>query len=480
MGNCKHCGGKAGFLRRKHQECDAAYQTGRQQMVALVIEAAGRPDFSEPALLGELSAIAGGSFMDEDGIRAALAEGWRQSVKESLADGILTQDEEVRLRDFREQLAITEQEKPARAGGGELRRAARDRLSQEAQEAALAPAADAGSQLAALETALQGSELSPEDQRKLLARAWTDAVDDALADGAISLADENALLGYLRHFSLEQSEVSRKGAYKKVASAGWDRLLQQARRAAIDPAGSSGNGSSGKGSAGHLTALDRALRESNLELSGEERRKLLVQGWEAAVEGSLEDGVLTLDEENALICYLRHFGLSQYSVNDNGAHTSMIQAAVIREAAEGIIPDRLGDIGRVPFNLMKSEKLVWVFDGVDYYEVRTRRERRGTSHGASIRIAKGLYYRPSTFSSRTEEWEETARMDTGLLGVTSKHLYFHGPRKRFRIRYDRIVSFDPYKDGIGVMRDAQTAKPQTFKTGDGWFIYNLVTNLAQQ
>ena len=475
MGNCKHCGGKAGFLRRKHQECAAAYQTGRQQMMALVVDAAGTADFSEPALLDELAAIAGGSFMDEDGIRAVLAEGWRQSVKESLADGILTQDEETRLRDFREQLAITEQEKPARAGGGELRRAARDRLSQEAQEAALAPADHAGSQLAALATALQGSELSPDDQRKLLAQAWVDAVDDALADGAISLADENALLGYLRHFNLEQSEVSRKGAYKKVASAGWDRLLQQARRAAIDPAGSSG-----QGGAAQLKALDTALRESNLELSGEEQRKLLAQGWEAAVESSLEDGALTLDEENALICYLRHFGLSQYSVNDNGAHTSMVQAAVIREAAEGIIPDRLGDIGRVPFNLMKSEKLVWVFDGVDYYEVRTRRERRGTSHGASIRIAKGLYYRPSTFSSRTEEWEETARMDTGLLGVTSKHLYFHGPRKRFRIRYDRIVSFDPYKDGIGVMRDAQTAKPQTFKTGDGWFIYNLVTNLARQ
>ena len=29
------------------------------------------------------------------------------------------------------------------------------------------------------------------------------------------------------------------------------------------------------------------------------------------------------------------------------------------------------------------------------------------------------------------------------------------------------------------MRDAQTAKPQAFKTGDGWFSYNLAVNLAQ-
>ncbi len=29
------------------------------------------------------------------------------------------------------------------------------------------------------------------------------------------------------------------------------------------------------------------------------------------------------------------------------------------------------------------------------------------------------------------------------------------------------------------MRDAQTAKPQTFRTGDGWSAYTLAVNLAQ-
>ena len=29
------------------------------------------------------------------------------------------------------------------------------------------------------------------------------------------------------------------------------------------------------------------------------------------------------------------------------------------------------------------------------------------------------------------------------------------------------------------MQDAQTAKPQAFRTGDGWFAFNLVTNLVQ-
>ena len=45
--------------------------------------------------------------------------------------------------------------------------------------------------------------------------------------------------------------------------------------------------------------------------------------------------------------------------------------------------------------------------------------------------------------------------------------------------YDRIMDFEPFSDGPGLMRDAQTAKPQSFRTGDGWFAYNLGVNLAQ-
>ena len=372
MGNCRYCGHKAGWFRSSHKDCQAAHQDGRRRMVDMVRQAAGRPDFSEAALLSSLSAVAVSSYIDDDGIRAVIAEGWHQAVQEGLADGILTQDEEARLRDFRDRLALhDESDSAVQSAARELDRAARDRLMLDARLAALAVA----------------------------------------------------------------------------------------------------NGDA------HRRDLANMLDES--ELSAADRQLLLAQAWEAAVEGAIEDGLLSLDEENALIQYLRHFNLSQNQVNRNGAYRSMIQSAVIREAAEGLIPDRLGNVGSVPFNLMKSEQLVWVIDGVDYYETKTRRERRGSSHGVSIRVAKGLYYSPRTFRSRSVEWEETVHEDTGLLGVTSKHVYFHGPRKRFRIRYDRIVSFEPYADGIGVMRDAQTAKPQTFQTGDGWFIYNLVTNLAQ-
>ena len=53
------------------------------------------------------------------------------------------------------------------------------------------------------------------------------------------------------------------------------------------------------------------------------------------------------------------------------------------------------------------------------------------------------------------------------------------PGRDVRVRYDNIVTPEPYSYGMGIMRDAPTAKPQSFRTGDGWFVYNPAVNLAQ-
>ena len=62
---------------------------------------------------------------------------------------------------------------------------------------------------------------------------------------------------------------------------------------------------------------------------------------------------------------------------------------------------------------------------VDYIETVVRRERRGSSHGLRVRIAGGLYYRPSAFRSRVIEREETVhqtRPELAFLGkLNSNH-----------------------------------------------------------
>ena len=74
----------------------------------------------------------------------------------------------------------------------------------------------------------------------------------------------------------------------------------------------------------------------------------------------IEDRVVSLDEENALSQYISHFDLTKEELNRNGAQTSLIQAAVIRDITQGIVPQRQTIEARVPFNLMESEQLVWI------------------------------------------------------------------------------------------------------------------------
>ena len=299
-----------------------------------------------------------------------------------------------------------------------------------------------------MSTVAQRARLGDTTVEQAIAEGFQQGVAQAMADGIISARRRRNAYGPSGTTLALEDNAADSDAIWDLKQASGARLMMEDRLAAT----SVHDGDD------HLRDLDEAMLEARLE--PHQRQRILVQAWESAVEGTLEDGLFSFDEENALAKYAGHFGLTQQDLDGNGAQTSLVQAAVILDAAQGIVPQRQNIAGDGLFNLMKSDKLVWVIQDVDYLETEVPRERRGTSHGVSVRIARGVYYRPSTFRSRPTLWEETVLADTGLLDLTTKHIYFAGPRKKFQVRYDRIVAFEPYDDGFGIMRDAQTAKPQ--------------------
>lgn len=206
---------------------------------------------------------------------------------------------------------------------------------------------------------------------------------------------------------------------------------------------------------------------------------LVITGWEHAVDAALEDDVLTKEEEDALDAYREHFSLTQHDLDTHGAYTKLVKGGVIRDLLEGKLPERINVSGTIPFNLQKSETLRWAFNDVEYYEERQRTTYAGGYHGASVRVAKGLYYRVGGFRGNPVVTSQAVHIASGALGITEKHIYFAGGNKAFRIPYAKVVAFTPYSDGIGIQRDAASAKPQVFKTGDGWFTYNLIQNFAR-
>ena len=145
----------------------------------------------------------------------------------------------------------------------------------------------------------------------------------------------------------------------------------------------------------------------------------------------------------------------------------------------GVIPKRMRFYRSPRLNFQKNEQVVWTFEGIDYLEDRTRRQYIGASSGVSIRVMKGIYYHVGGFKGRAIDRTERIHVDTGLVAVTTKQIYFSGAKKAFRIPYAKIVSFEPFSNGLGIMRDSVSAKPQIFVTQDGWFTYNLVSNLAR-
>jgi hypothetical protein len=208
-------------------------------------------------------------------------------------------------------------------------------------------------------------------------------------------------------------------------------------------------------------------------------RHTLIEVWTKAVNEVLEKSLLDQGHEHALIAFTQQFNLTQADLDAHGAYMRLGKAAVLRDVVEGKVPDRLKLTGTVPFNLQKNETLIWLFKDTAYLETRTHTEYVGRSAGVSVRVVKGVYYHTSAFRGRPIQQMQVSKSGNGLLGVTDRNLFFTTGAISLKIPYSKIVTFHPYSDGIGIQRDAKTAKPEAFVTGDGWFTYNLIANAAQ-
>ena len=203
----------------------------------------------------------------------------------------------------------------------------------------------------------------------------------------------------------------------------------------------------------------------------------LARGWGQALKAAMDDHFLSSEEKRALNRYRAHYNLSAAHLDGSGHFTLFRMMNLLNALSEhGLVPRFDRRAVRPPFNLMKSEELLWLFGGTDYFEQITRREFRGGSLGVSFRVAKGVYIRPGAFRGRSVESSSMQHTDSGTLGITTKHIYFKGNSKSFRVRLEKIVSFDPYEDGLGIMRDTARAKPEIFRMGatDAWFLLNII------
>ena len=169
-GTCRFCRQQAGLLQRDHPECRQTHQAGWQEIVQLAAQAASAHTFNGAALRQTLGAIAQRSRATDEDIERALEDGWKQGVAGAMADGIITSDEEERLRTFRDRLAL---EKSAADQGtlAELDRAGADRVVMEARLAAIS-VRDGDGHLQDLALSIRQAGLGQGEANRLLVQAW--------------------------------------------------------------------------------------------------------------------------------------------------------------------------------------------------------------------------------------------------------------------------------------------------------------------
>jgi len=211
----------------------------------------------------------------------------------------------------------------------------------------------------------------------------------------------------------------------------------------------------------------------------EELGELYGLGFDKAVETFLDDGVVSPEEEEKISNFKTHFAFDESILDRSGSLQKIVKALILRDIFDHKIPSRLNISGTLPFLLQKDESVIWVFQNVEFYEQRTKTTFQGRSQGVSVKIAKGLYYRTGSFKGNPVTSEQMTLLGNGMFALTNKNLYFGSSAKTFKTPYNKLISITQYSDGIGIQKDGVSSKPQIFKDLDGWFAYNLISNLTK-
>ena len=111
--------------------------------------------------------------------------------------------------------------------------------------------------------------------------------------------------------------------------------------------------------------------------------------------------------------------------------------------------------------LKRKEELQVVLPNMSLWEPRSLRQSVGGYGGPSFRIAKGLSWRLGVFKAQSESHEELRAIDQGRFTLTNKRLIFSGAKRTVDINLNKIISIEPYSDGIAV-RTSGRQKTQYF------------------
>lgn len=216
---------------------------------------------------------------------------------------------------------------------------------------------------------------------------------------------------------------------------------------------------------------------TSLPISNDALQEVYLYMLDKAATNYLKDGLLSPQEEQLVSAYTNSFGIATNNLPaayQNGNIVKMSQASILSNLQRGVLPPHNTF---VPIILTKGESILWQYSDVKLFEEKVQREYHSNRGGLSIRIAKGIYYRPSTGRMKPVERSYMDQEGIGNLYITNKHLIFNSPTKGVKIPYGKIIGVTPYSDGLEVNRDGNS-KRLILQGFDSWFVMNVMSLVA--
>lgn len=173
---------------------------------------------------------------------------------------------------------------------------------------------------------------------------------------------------------------------------------------------------------------------------------------EPVVNAVLEDGLLSPDEDERISAVTARYGGIQL-----GSETQKTLEAA-RQLYQSLV-DPLAPV-ETPLLLKKGE---WCAHAIksQALEERQRTTRVNYSGPAmSVRIMKGVYYRAGSIQAQRVQESYHHSFGDGVLGATNQRLLWVSPQKSISIPLSKVVMFEPFLDGMKIIKD--TGKPLLF------------------
>lgn len=103
----------------------------------------------------------------------------------------------------------------------------------------------------------------------------------------------------------------------------------------------------------------------------------------------------------------------------------------------------------------KGEEVFVSLINISLVEPRFVREYQAGRRGVSLRVAKGVSVHVGGIKGKSESHEELRVIDSGNIVVTNKRIVFIGAKRTTNINMNKVISIDPFIDGIGVSRQGK-------------------------